>query len=86
MTKKIVFVVFLGILALLAFLFKSDIPFEELKNKYTNEQSKFIPLMGMDIHYRDEGNQNDSIPLVLVHGTSSSLHTWDSIVPALYTH
>ena len=83
MTKKIVFAVFLGILALLAFLFKSDIPFEELKNKYTNEQSKFIPLMGMDIHYRDEGNQNDSIPLVLVHGTSSSLHTWDSIVPAL---
>ncbi len=83
MTKKIVLVVFLGILALLAFLFKSDIPFEELKNKYTNEQSKFIPLMGMDIHYRDEGNQNDSIPLVLVHGTSSSLHTWDSIVPAL---
>jgi pimeloyl-ACP methyl ester carboxylesterase len=39
--------------------------------------------MGMDIHYRDEGNQNDSIPLVLVHGTSSSLHTWDSIVPTL---
>jgi len=83
MVKQIVFVVFLGIFALLAFLFKSDIPFEELKNKYTNEQSKFIPLMGMDIHYRNEGNQNDSIPLVLVHGTSSSLHTWDSIVPAL---
>ncbi len=83
MTKKIVFVVFLGILALLAFLFKSDIPFEELKNKYTNEQSKFINIQGVNVHYRDEGNQNDSIPLVLIHGTSSSLHTWDSIVPAL---
>ena len=83
MAKKIVFAVFIGIFALLAFLYKSDIPFEELKNKYTNEQSKFIPLMGMDIHYRDEGNKNDSIPLVLVHGTSSSLHTWDSIVPTL---
>ncbi len=83
MTKKIVFVVFLGILALLAFLFKSDIPFEELKNKYTNEKSKFINIQGVNIHYRDEGNQNDSIPLVLIHGTSSSLHTWDSIVPAL---
>ena len=83
MTKKIVLVVFLGILALLAFLFKSDIPFEELKNKYTNEQSKFINIQGVNVHYRDEGIQNDSIPLVLIHGTSSSLHTWDSIVPAL---
>ena len=83
MTKKIVLVVFLGILALLAFLFKSDIPFEELKNKYTNEQSKFINIQGVNVHYRDEGNRNDSTPLVLIHGTSSSLHTWDSIVPAL---
>ena len=63
MTKKIVLVVFLGILALLAFLFKSDIPFEELKNKYTNEQSKFINIQGVNVHYRDEGNQNDSIHL-----------------------
>ena len=83
MTKKIVLVVFLGILALLAFLFKSDIPFEELKNKYTNEQSKFINIQGVNVHYRDEGNRNDTTPLVLIHGTSSSLHTWDSIVPAL---
>jgi pimeloyl-ACP methyl ester carboxylesterase len=83
MAKKIVFAVFIGIFALLAFLYKSDIPFEELKNKYTNEQSKFINIQGVNVHYRDEGNQNDSIPLVLIHGTSSSLHTWDSIVPAL---
>ena len=83
MAKKIVFAVFIGILALLAFLYKSDIPFEELKNKYTNEQSKFINIQGVNVHYRDEGNRNDSTPLVLIHGTSSSLHTWDSIVPAL---
>lgn len=83
MAKKIVFAVFIGIFALLAFLYKSDIPFGELKNKYTNEQSKFINIQGVNVHYRDEGNQNDSIPLVLIHGTSSSLHTWDSIVPAL---
>ena len=31
----------------------------------------------MDVHYRDEGNPNDSIPLVLLHGTGSSLHTFD---------
>lgn len=83
MAKKILFAVIISISALLAFLYKSDIPFEELKNKYTNEQSKFINIQGVNTHYRDEGNQNDSIPLVLIHGTSSSLHTWDSIVPAL---
>ena len=83
MAKKIVFVVFIGISALLAFLYKSDIPLDELKIQYTNQQSKFINIQGVDVHYRDEGNQNDTIPLVLIHGTSSSLHTWDSIVPAL---
>ena len=57
-----------------------DIPRNVLKSKYANEQSQFMPLMGMQVHYRDEGNKSDSIPLVLIHGTSSSLHTWDSIV------
>jgi pimeloyl-ACP methyl ester carboxylesterase len=83
MFKKITLVFVIIVVAVLALLYKSDIPLTELKEKYTNENSKFIPVMGMDVHYRDEGNKNDSVPLVLVHGTSSSLHTWDSIVPAL---
>jgi pimeloyl-ACP methyl ester carboxylesterase len=32
----------------------------------------------MDVHYRDEGDQNDSIPIVLIHGTAASLHTYDA--------
>lgn len=39
-----------------------------------------MAVMGMQVHYRDEGNMEDSIPLVLIHGASSSLHTWDSLV------
>jgi len=75
---------FLAIVVIaIALLFKSDIPSETIKSKYTNSQSKFMPLMGMQVHYRDEGNMNDSLPLVLIHGTSSSLHTWDSITPGL---
>ena len=31
----------------------------------------------MNIHYRDEGEKKDSIPIVLIHGTGSSLHTYD---------
>ena len=57
-----------------------DIPVEKIKAKYGNAASKYLPLMGMQVHYRDEGNPGDSSPLVLIHGTSSSLHTWDSLV------
>ncbi len=66
-----------------ALLYKSDIPADTIKAKYTNNESKFMPLMGMQVHYRDEGNMNDTLPIVLIHGTSSSLHTWDSITPGL---
>jgi pimeloyl-ACP methyl ester carboxylesterase len=31
----------------------------------------------MNVHYRDEGNLKDSLPIVLIHGTGSSLHTFD---------
>ncbi|HQR94619.1 MAG TPA: alpha/beta hydrolase, partial [Sediminibacterium sp.] len=63
--------------------YKKDIPVENLKQLYANTSSQFIPLMGMNVHYRDEGNSTDSIPIVLIHGTSSSLLTWDSVVDNL---
>ena len=54
-----------------------DIPLNELKLKYTNSDSSFIDINGTNVHYRDVGNSNDSIPIVLMHGTGSSLHTYD---------
>ena len=54
-----------------------NIPLKDLKAKYTNEASSFIAVDGMDVHYRDEGNKEDSIPIVLIHGTAASLHTFD---------
>jgi len=60
-----------------------DIPVEKLKLKYATGASSFMPLMGMQVHYRSEGNLADSLPLVLIHGTSASLHTWDSLVKLL---
>jgi hypothetical protein len=60
-----------------------DIPVEKLKLKYATGASSFMPLMGMQVHYRSEGNPADSLPLVLIHGTSASLHTWDSLVKIL---
>jgi len=52
---------------------KSDIPLETLKQRYGQPPSKFIELDGLAVHYRDEGA---GPPLVLIHGTGASLHTW----------
>ena len=42
-----------------------------------------MPILGMQVHYRDEGVQTDSVPLILLHGMSSSLNTWDSVAMGL---
>lgn len=55
----------------------SAIPFDKLKVKYATSPSAFIAIDGMKVHYRDEGNNTDTIPIVLIHGTSSSLHTFE---------
>ena len=54
-----------------------DIPLEELKTKYAPSPSTFISVNGMDVHFRDEGDATDSIPIVLIHGTAASLHTFN---------
>lgn len=51
---------------------------DSLKPKYAQAPSDFAKVMGMEVHYRDEGNPQDSLPLVLIHGTGSSLHTFDA--------
>jgi pimeloyl-ACP methyl ester carboxylesterase len=70
----------LVIIILFSVYAQRDIPVEKLKLKYAQSPSKFLPFMGMQVHYRDEGNPNDPTPLILIHGTSSSLNTWDSVV------
>lgn len=58
---------------------------EQLLNKYTDSASKFIQVQGNRVHYKDEG-QNNKDTLVLIHGTASSLHTWDLWTPKLTQH
>jgi len=53
------------------------IPLDKLKAKYAPSPSAFITIEDMNVHYRDEGNKTDTIPIVLIHGTSSSLHTFE---------
>lgn len=83
MFKRILQIILIIAVALfLCFLFlrKSDIPVEELKKEYTNTESKFIEINGMQAHYRIEGNGPH---VILLHGTAASLHTWKSWVDVL---
>ena len=79
---KIIKIVLLsiGILIILIALFYGyqDISFKDLKTKYASAPSSFISIDGMDVHFRDEGEATDSIPIVLIHGTGSSLHTYNA--------
>lgn len=74
---------FVIIIVAFSVLAQKDIPKASLIQKYATGNSKFMPIMGMQVHYRDEGNPLDSIPLVLIHGTSSSLHTWEKVTTIL---
>ncbi|MFN7821994.1 MAG: alpha/beta fold hydrolase [Bacteroidota bacterium] len=46
--------------------------------KYARPSSIRLPLMGMQVHLTDEGNPSDTTPLLFIHGTSSSLLTWEA--------
>ena len=82
--KRSVFKVFLkalgtavlGTIAIVGiWAYAPDITVEELKKEYANSPSSFIEVQGMEVHYRMEGK---GTPLVLLHGTGASLHTWDA--------
>lgn len=62
---------------------RPDIAFDRLESLYANAESKFMPMgEGGRIHYRDVGPHNAPV-LVLVHGFSASLHTWEPWVSGL---
>jgi len=79
--SKIIKIMLLGVgvlmIIIVSFFGYRDIPLEDLKAKYATGSSAFISVDGMEIHYRDEGEATDSIPIVLLHGIGASLHTFN---------
>jgi haloalkane dehalogenase len=53
---------------------------DELRESYADANSNFITIKGLDIHYKDEGR---GPVLLMVHGSQSSLKTWDVITDML---
>jgi pimeloyl-ACP methyl ester carboxylesterase len=64
-----------------------DRPVETLVARWAPAPSDFIEVKGQVVHIRDEGPRHtgdgDPLPVVLIHGTSASLHTWEGWVKAL---
>ena len=78
----------LGALAMLAAIgiaasWAPDLPLSALRARWAPPPSAFIEVDGLQVHYRDEGPRDDPVPIVLLHGTSASLHTWEGWAAAL---
>ena len=69
--------------ALVAAIWAPDRPVAELAARWAPPPSQFVAIDGMAVHLRDEGPRDDPSPLLLLHGTSSSLHTWEGWAAAL---
>jgi pimeloyl-ACP methyl ester carboxylesterase len=67
---------------LIALSWAPGVPVESLKARWAPEPSRFLDIEGMQVHYRDEGPR-DAPTIVLLHGTSASLHTWEGWVAGL---
>ncbi len=81
--RWVVFAVLLMLAAGIGLSWAPDRSVESLKARWATAPSQFIALQGMQVHLRDEGPRNDPEPIVLIHGTSASLHTWDGWTEAL---
>ncbi len=85
---KRVFKWLFGIVALLliggfAIGYTPDTDETAMKAKYGGPASQFITLQpGLTVHVRDEGRRYGPV-LVLIHGSNSSLHTWEPWVKRL---
>lgn len=66
----------------LAWAHHRDLPPEALEPEYAEGEDDFLDVAGMRVHYRDEGPR-DAPVLLCLHGTFSSLHTWDGWVEEL---
>jgi len=73
----------LAVGAFLALTWAPELRVDDLEARWAPPPSQFVDVAGMKVHVRDEGPRDDAVPLVLMHGTGSSLHAWDGWVDGL---
>jgi pimeloyl-ACP methyl ester carboxylesterase len=62
---------------LLALTWQPDLSVDALSARWAAPPSQFTRIEGMQVHVRDVGPRNDALPIILLHGTAASLHTWE---------
>lgn len=80
---SVVLLALVALTATAAWNWAPDRPVAQLKPRWALPPSQFVALDGMQVHLRDQGPRDDPTPIVLLHGTSASLHTWEGWVAAL---
>ena len=82
--KTLLLIAGLLVLLLVGGSYQPDKTTQELQTLYGQPPSRFVKVNGMSVHYRREGMvSKETVPLVLLHGTGASLHTWDGWVDEL---
>lgn len=83
-------ILMVGVIAVAVFLvagliavWAPDRPVERLMPRWAPAPSQFLQVGDLRVHLRDEGPRDDPVPIVLLHGTSASLHTWEGWASAL---
>jgi pimeloyl-ACP methyl ester carboxylesterase len=82
-TAGVVALVVLLISVFVAANWAPDRTVTQLQARWAPPPSAFVEVAGMSMHLRDEGPREDANPIVLLHGTGSSLHAWDGWAAAL---
>jgi pimeloyl-ACP methyl ester carboxylesterase len=75
--KKGLLLTALALLSACTYMGMQSIPVQTLESEFQNEQSRYIDIDGLRVHYRDEGN---GPILLLIHNELGSLHSWDKWV------
>ncbi|NMZ69615.1 Pimeloyl-ACP methyl ester carboxylesterase [Pseudomonas peli] len=82
---SLVLLLLISLAAAVAWNWAPDRSLADLKPRWALPPSEFLAIDGMLVHLRDQGPRDDPAPIVLLHGTSASLHTWEGWVAALQT-
>ena len=81
--KIISAVLLLAVISLGIAFWTPDTTYSEMRAKYGGAPSQFLELGEVGpVHFRDQGLRSGRT-IVLVHGTSASLHTWEPLVAKL---
>lgn len=82
---SLVLLLLISLVAAVAWNWAPDRSLADLKPRWALSPSEFLAIDGMLVHLRDQGPRDDPAPIVLLHGTSASLHTWEGWAAALQT-